>query len=822
MNTIRDYRRDLLLSLTVLVACVGMALGLEDVTDPQQQQFSPAVKPVVSSTMRNLLTWTSSYDPTDQSVEVKAYGVALDALFKLADSSLQQCALGTAHPPISPADIAAADAVRRTMLAALDSEQELLLHKQHLDVGNLWYQLLLIDAAACSGHGDPPEDPPEDPPPGGGDPPSTPPEVPVSGDWTPPSGPADYISWTNRAAAGEIIELSGAVPHIKMDRADAATLASPVLVRGNGVLVQRNSAGGSESLNLTRAGNHHFFGVDFEADDRAVVMCGYPWKQTPAMASYSNLHFYGCEFSRNGYDFKTDTGFRGKWGILGNGLAEFALVDCKISGVFDEHCNYNHNNQGNLYYVACEFGPSKRTGTQQVARKGEGPAGIGDIYIVGCVYTDNCLEDAGGGSAMTFRGGQPTSNVFILGTQVYQGADPSLHPRYQGNITAALVMDIGSNSWPGGYASLTIDSCHFQRGPYFLGTGSARRASEISEVGTLSITRTSMWTWVGSSSMLHIKPNSIDEITLDRANDIRGTLEWGGTTFKDADKDGDGLYDGDAYRALLASLVGDPKVTIIDTAAGDPPPVGSTFDPTKLSELWAWTWAGDRGQHVDLVAGSNGEIQLLHDLSGHGRDWTTFGAKPGYQLGLTLPHPWRATKGPAWSTSLPLISIDGYTQPGGGGTDHFSNGYGWPASLNAAGEFYVAVACLNTRNNGTRELLGQDGHNLLRFDQSADSAELVLAGQRRTLAPAGTLPQGPMVLELWRDAGDVVTLQANGAVLGTATIAGSFDVSGVGWDRSGSSQWDDYAMEFVVCDGLPGSAERDDVRELLADRWEIP
>lgn len=241
-----------------------------------------------------------------------------------------------------------------------------------------------------------------------------------------------------------------------------------------------------------------------------------------------------------------------------------------------------------------------------------------------------------------------------------------------------------------------------------------------------------------------------------------------------------------------------------------------SFLPTDMGEeLWAWGWAGLDGSNVTLVDGPGGQrITFMGDLSGSGNDFFNDGGnQPAYQLGLQLD---ASTKGGPYATGLPIIGVDTY-QTGGlvyGNVFHQSSG------MAAAADFYLASVLMNTRESGNRELFGTDANNFVRIDQERNDVSITIAGTSLQLVDA-SCPEGIMVLEIWRDSANNLSCQANGVdvTFGTPTLAGVFDVVGMGYDGSGTSQWDDYWMEFVFCDALPQESKRAALREYLRAKW---
>ena len=257
-------------------------------------------------------------------------------------------------------------------------------------------------------------------------------------------------------------------------------------------------------------------------------------------------------------------------------------------------------------------------------------------------------------------------------------------------------------------------------------------------------------------------------------------------------------------------------LALVGTSTVGAQPVG---DPGDIgSELWAWGWAGYKGQNLVLGQSKYGPVVTqMNDLSGRGNHFFANSQyQPAYATSLELPS---STKGGAYQTSLPVVGLDSYAD----GSNVYGNVMYQNRTLNAAGGFYLAAVCMNTRNGGTRQLFGSTNGDVVHLDQGLDAVFMTVGGQWRRLCPDGDLPKGIMVLEIWRDSKGVMTCFANGnkVTQGTVKTTKTSQISGFGFDGSGSSQWDDYSMEFVMCDALPPKSERDMIREYLRAKWNV-
>lgn len=273
---------------------------------------------------------------------------------------------------------------------------------------------------------------------------------------------------------------------------------------------------------------------------------------------------------------------------------------------------------------------------------------------------------------------------------------------------------------------------------------------------------------------------------------------------------------------LMPVLIAVMILSLVPTAEcgeGDPRNSNTSFTPKELGEtLWLWCWAGEKGQHATFKKrGSRTIVTHLKDLSGKGNDMKGCGA---YQVGIELPE---KKKGGAYKTELPLIGLDSYTK-GKGRPRFYNNSFKFSKPFGAEGPFYIVAVCMNTRKEGNRELWGYDSKNFVRFDQKKNRVTVMLAGQARQITAKNALPGGAMVFEIWRDKDNALFCHANGKSIGLPGVKmeGNFDLTGVGFDQSGSSFWDDNWMEFVMCKGVPSAEKREALRTHLCSKWSIP
>ena len=259
------------------------------------------------------------------------------------------------------------------------------------------------------------------------------------------------------------------------------------------------------------------------------------------------------------------------------------------------------------------------------------------------------------------------------------------------------------------------------------------------------------------------------------------------------------------------------------------------FDLTPVdigNELWAWIWAGEKGENLELQKKKRWSlITKVKDLSGNGNDFTAVddkGNKSGipYQVGLFLPKKTGAYgEYETYSTKLPLLGVNYLVDASGKKiTEVFSNIYSTEKPLSAENEFYLAAVCMNTRGQGARFLFGDDPDNYIRMDQKNHRLDMKLdGGEIVKITSKKAMPTGIIFLEIWRAKDCTITVRANGNIVSLPKVKypGVCNVKGVGWGGGKHSQWDDFWMEFIMCDKLPSEKERDKLMEFEMCKWNI-
>lgn len=244
------------------------------------------------------------------------------------------------------------------------------------------------------------------------------------------------------------------------------------------------------------------------------------------------------------------------------------------------------------------------------------------------------------------------------------------------------------------------------------------------------------------------------------------------------------------------------------------------WSPKDLPALWNWTWAGRCGENLTLshtAPSSNYFITEARDLSGFGRHFIgrMAGKAPGYRVGVSVTDTsWGRG---VWDTYFPLLGVHQFAN----GQELFGNVYDFNP-MTTAGSFHLTAVFTNSRGTGIRDLWGVTDQNLVTIDQGPNRrVTITIAGQTVTLAN-GTLPaNGLVVLEVGRNTDGTLLCYANGVNIKThsGTLPGTFTVAGFGYKGSGTSEWDDYLLELIVCAGRPADSHLKLLRQHLLEKW---
>ena len=279
----------------------------------------------------------------------------------------------------------------------------------------------------------------------------------------------------------------------------------PVLIQGAAggasTILRDTSVGGTDSIYLG-PGDHDTYwkGLSIQADDRAAIKT--PSKVGPNH-TFENINIYG--FGGPWDPNWTDDSL---WGIHTYDVANWTEMNVNVWSIFKEHSRYHHNRKGWLSIIGGTAGNCGRTAYQDVARMSEGAAAVGDVTIQNFYAQDVCLEQGGGGSALTFMGGAPGVNVRIDNSYVTLGGQASLASPFNQNITGSFLMRSapesapgkGDGAWPGSYKSLTITGTTFEVGLVHHGSGSAVRSNvKVSDVESFFCEHTKVVTYRDAS-----------------------------------------------------------------------------------------------------------------------------------------------------------------------------------------------------------------------------------------------------------------------------------------------------------------------------------
>ncbi len=260
------------------------------------------------------------------------------------------------------------------------------------------------------------------------------------------------------------------------------------------VRILPNPVGGSQTLYFEWGGAFTFQDIIFTGDDMSALASERPASDRFSFhQGFRDLWFFDCHVE-GGWNPLLGTGTTGKWGILNYEMGRSAedapgwvWKGGSMEGVFQEHFHYFHNVQGDVWIGG--KGPHRplrarwagRTFFQMANRRGEGPAGYGNLTFRDIVVEDTCLEDGGGGSAFSFHG-RHQGTILLERVKVRLGANPELPEPWNRNITGALVAFAGGDTGGAPNGDLVVRQCDFQVGPFYDGVGAARRANvEIRE-----------------------------------------------------------------------------------------------------------------------------------------------------------------------------------------------------------------------------------------------------------------------------------------------------------------------------------------------------
>lgn len=333
------------------------------------------------------------------------------------------------------------------------------------------------------------------------------------------------------AQGGDRIYLSpGLFPHVKTLK---GTQYAPVLkiigsLLGKSIINRDTAVGGSDTIQFgPGSGGFSFENIEFIADDRAGI------KTTSGCGK--KHYFTNCVTHGNGSPLDPNWNDNAKWGVHTYETESWSEVNCSVFSIRGEHCRYPHNIQGDHFYSGGASGWAMRTAFQFVNRISEGPIGKGNILIQDHTIQDVCLEDQGGGSALTFRGGMPDTSIFLTRVKVRLGCDPNLAAPFNENITGALVCDSGLGAHPGGTKELHIEGCDWQVGKFWPGlSGARRRSALIANVGLCQIKDSTIKQWPGAMPVALEVASTVGTLSIEGDTQIIGEISYHGEKYHDA------------------------------------------------------------------------------------------------------------------------------------------------------------------------------------------------------------------------------------------------------------------------------------------------
>lgn len=305
-------------------------------------------------------------------------------------------------------------------------------------------------------------------------------------------------------------------------------------------------------------------------------------------------------------------------------------------------------------------------------------------------------------------------------------------------------------------------------------------------------------------------PDGVSHNMLQYLNDPSGVIQ----TTQAQGLSGDASYD----PATGVLTYGTSQQTGIEMVADDSQSGSGVFDPTDVAGLWAWADVSDERTSITTSSFNNyPNISAMTNIATPGtNDFSQADneRRPGYAAsGFSID---------GYSTALPPIAVENV--PGSGNV--YGQAMEQSGSLGAAGEFYLVAVVGNTRSDGIRYMLGSDTSNMVRLNQEKPNDHLLMAiaGSGETqICPDGSIPSGASLIEIWRDASNVIHVAVNGSEVGSdVNMAGTLNLSGYGggsfnWD----SAWDDWLMTFLAFNALPDATTRQQIRDFVNTRWGV-
>ena len=242
-----------------------------------------------------------------------------------------------------------------------------------------------------------------------------------------------------RAEPGCRIELStGDYPAFRInfgrgaDNAETSggTKHQPIVVNG-GPGVRVRAPKGGDTLAITQrspVGHITFQGIEFEPSYRTAII----FYRVDEGQAHRGFRFIDCDIL-GGWDHVRDQGQTSKWGVSGQGLADFEWIGrtrpSVIRDIRREHAFYLQNPAGDITIENVEAKRLGRTFVQFTSRAKEGRPGTGTITVRNCKVSDACIAAGDaykGGSAFTISGNSPKATFVFEGNSYRAGFDPRL------------------------------------------------------------------------------------------------------------------------------------------------------------------------------------------------------------------------------------------------------------------------------------------------------------------------------------------------------------------------------------------------------------
>ena len=364
------------------------------------------------------------------------------------------------------------------------------------------------------------------------------------------------------ASAGDVIILrDGSYRHFRNTHPYRGPEPITIAALNSGkVRIRPNPVGGSQTHYVEAGHNVITRGLVFGGDDLSAIQNENAFSKRfendpDAEENYlsSDVHFQNCDID-GGWDFRTATGVRNKWGglhyFLGRTRKERGTIGWswrggRMTGIAKEHIvGYIHGLRGNVEYSDLWVDGAGRTAFQFTGRQGEGPPSAGNVLVKNVVAQNTGLEQGGGGACLSIKGGG-RYKVFLDHVVMRQGCDDTLHPVYHDNVVGNVVahMPDDAHQWQ---PSLVMSNSRMVMGLKLPGRGSARRPNV--DLAHLELCRlrghNEIWCGPGTREALVLDLDTIGRLALEGTQDIQGDVlikhHGRNIAFKDPARDGRG------------------------------------------------------------------------------------------------------------------------------------------------------------------------------------------------------------------------------------------------------------------------------------------